>query len=185
MSKSVFISKEQTKVPALDYDFLKKKGIEHIQQLAGENWTDFNAHDPGLTMLEQLAFTITELAYRSKLDFLDILASQKNTDAKDTFFTAAKILPTNPLTINDFRKIIMDRVEGVNNIWIIPLNNTTWRRNIKGLYITLLEVDPYTDIAVEDIKYQTKKYLNYYSNLGETFVDVIVLKRKKSIYSAS
>ncbi len=179
MSKSVYVSKEQNYEPALDYDYLKKQGIAYIQQLAGDNWTDFNAHDPGVTILEQLAYAITELGYRSKLDFLDILASQKNDDTKDTFFTAAKILPTNPLTINDYRKIIIDRVEGVNNLWIIPLNNFTTRKNIKGLYITLLEIDPYTALDAEEIKFQTKKHLNYYSNLGETFVDVIILKKQE------
>nr|MBD3621481.1 hypothetical protein [Sunxiuqinia sp.] len=31
----------------LDYGFLRRKGLEYIEQLASEIWTDYNAHDPG------------------------------------------------------------------------------------------------------------------------------------------
>ena len=99
MSNPKFIDKKQDLPVGLDYNFLKSKGLEHIQKLAGKNWTDFNIHDPGVTILEQLAFALTELGYRSNLDFADLLASQQNkklgTDTKDTFFEAYKILTTN------------------------------------------------------------------------------------------
>jgi len=77
MADPKFISKELNQKSGLDFHFLKKKGLEYIQQLAGENWTDFNEHDPGVTILEQLVYALTELGYRSSLDFKDLLASQK------------------------------------------------------------------------------------------------------------
>ncbi|QDM29033.1 hypothetical protein FNL56_25060 [Tardiphaga sp. vice304] len=43
----------------LDYAWLKQHGTERIQQLAGQIWTDYNEHDPGVTTLEQLCYALT------------------------------------------------------------------------------------------------------------------------------
>lgn len=179
MSEPKFISKELDQKEGLDYSFLKKKGLEHIQELAGENWTDFNQHDPGVTILEQLAYALTELGYRSNLDFKDLLASQKVKPEKDTFYTVSEILPTNPITTTDFRKIVIDRVEGIQNIWILPLNSFTKRRNLKGLYIAFIDVDTTHPDGVDAIRKKTLDLLNHYSNLGEAFEDVYVLKEQE------
>ncbi|WP_268121967.1 hypothetical protein [Roseivirga pacifica] len=185
MASPKTISKNEEVPEALDFQFLKSKGLDFIQELAGENWTDFNAHDPGVTILEQLAYGLTELGYRSNLDFVDLLASQqkarKGKPKKDTFYTAAQILPSNPLTTKDYRKLIIDRVKGVRNIWILPLNSFTRRKNIKGLYLALLEPDYESGIDPETTQAQVKKQLNLHSNLGEAFEDVILLK-KQEIY---
>jgi hypothetical protein len=50
----------------LDFDALRKAGIAMLQELCGEKWTDYNLHDPGVTILEQLCYGITDLAYRSE-----------------------------------------------------------------------------------------------------------------------
>ena len=52
----------------LDVNFLKQLGIESIQELSGKNWTDYNIHDPGITILEILCFAFTELGFRSGYD---------------------------------------------------------------------------------------------------------------------
>ena len=61
---------EKTIVPrpvtTLSYSFLKQKGIEYVQQLAGKIWTDYNEHDPGITILEELCYAILDLDYRTK-----------------------------------------------------------------------------------------------------------------------
>ena len=179
MSKPKFINKKQALNPALDYNFLKKEGLKYIQELAGDNWTDFNAHDPGVTILEQLAYALTDLGYKSSLDFKDLLASQKKIGGKDTIFTVSEILPTNPITTQDFRKIIIDGIIGLNNIWIQPLNSFTKRKNIKGLYLAFVEIDPYTKKSDEEIRGEVKKQLNFYSNLCEAFEDVVILRRQE------
>jgi hypothetical protein len=35
----------------LDFVSLRKQGIDYVQQLAGDIWTDYNLHDPGVTIL--------------------------------------------------------------------------------------------------------------------------------------
>ena len=119
MSTSDTISKANLLRPAEDYNKLRREGIVHIEKLAGNVWTDFNTHDPGITLLEALCYAITDLAYRTRFDMKDLL-SQNTFDHnvwKNIFYTAREILPCNPVTINDYRKLVMD-VDGVRNAWI-------------------------------------------------------------------
>lgn len=106
----------------LDFATLRKMGIEHVAGLSGKIWTDHNLHDPGITMLEALCYVLTDLDYRTKLDFKDLVALPK--DAKDdNFYTAAQILGNNPLTIADIRRMLID-IKGVRNAWLSPINET-------------------------------------------------------------
>src|SRR5688500_17829099 len=104
-----------------DYEFLRQKGLEHIQKLASSIWTDYNYHDPGITMAELLCYAITDLGYRTGFDLKDLLAPEDgNTDVfKDCFHKAAKIFPCNQVTLGDLRKVLVD-IEGIRNAWIRP-----------------------------------------------------------------
>src|SRR6185503_14221894 len=50
---------------SLDYALLRKNGIDYITALGSDFWTDFNIHDPGITLLEALCYALTDLAYRT------------------------------------------------------------------------------------------------------------------------
>ena len=45
---------------------LREMGIEEIQKLSGKIWTDFNLHDPGVTILEQLCYALTDLGVQGR-----------------------------------------------------------------------------------------------------------------------
>ena len=114
------ISKANMLKPAEDYDNLRKQGIKNIERLGSNIWTDFNTHDPGITLLEGLCYAITDLAYRTGFEMKDLVAPEPlNTEPwKNIFYTAKQILPCNPVTINDYRKLLVD-IPGVRNAWII------------------------------------------------------------------
>lgn len=83
-------------------------------------WTDYNIHDPGITLLELLCYAITELGYRTAFDIKDILAVPDSTQFKpqeQALFTAREILTVNPWTANDYRKLLID-VNGIKNAWL-------------------------------------------------------------------
>ncbi|MCW3464574.1 hypothetical protein [Chitinophaga nivalis] len=102
----------------LDFATLRKAGIQHIADFSGKIWTDHNLHDPGITMLEALCYVLTDLDYRTRLDFKDLVAAPATEeDTGENFFTAAQILGNNPLTITDIRKILID-IKGVRNAWL-------------------------------------------------------------------
>src|SRR5579862_563272 len=107
----------------LDFAWLKARGVDIIQLLAGNVWTDYNEHDPGVTTLEQLCYALTELSYRAEFPMADLLADPRGAvDAHaQALFTARRILSCNPVTVNDYRKLLVDRIAEIANAWLTPL----------------------------------------------------------------
>ena len=79
MPASEQIPRTGTDPDGLDFATLRKEGISRIQDLCGEVWTDYNLHDPGVTILEQLCYGLTDLSYRSGFAVEDYLTNEKNT----------------------------------------------------------------------------------------------------------
>lgn len=105
-----------------DYLALRRKGIEYIEKSGSRWWTDYNSHDPGITILEALCYAITDLGYRTGWNISDILATPEPCpdDSKNqAFFTAREILTVSPLTLNDYRRILID-MDNVSNAWLLP-----------------------------------------------------------------
>lgn len=118
---SITIEKNPTLTTGEDYYFLRRKGIEFIEQMGSQWWTDYNTHDPGITILEALCYAITDLSYRTSWDIKDILAEPPTSQPQaqsQGFFTARDILTVNPLTVSDFRRVLID-LDKVNNAWLI------------------------------------------------------------------
>ncbi|AFY99506.1 hypothetical protein [Calothrix sp. PCC 6303] len=114
------ISKRKPEFPEyLNFQTLREIGIKHLQALSGKLWTDYNLHDPGVTILEVLCYAVTDLGYRNNLDIADLLALNP-TDSQqkeNNFFTPDEILTCNPVTVLDVRKRLID-ISGVRNAWL-------------------------------------------------------------------
>lgn len=128
VKKAMTISKNNAGFPDyLDFNKLRTEGINYLGKLAGKIWTDHNLHDPGITILEVLCYAMLDLGYRTNLPVADILATDPQLlKPEDNFFTPAQILTNNPLTINDYRKLLID-IPGIRNAWLVPA------RDIKDL----------------------------------------------------
>lgn len=100
----------------IDFATLRAEGIEHISAFSGKVWTDHNLHDPGITTLEALCYVLSDLDYRTKLDFKDLVAKKRDAQ-ENNFLTSAQILGNNPLTVTDYRKLLID-INGVRNAWL-------------------------------------------------------------------
>lgn len=120
MDQNHFVIPKKPKLPtAQDYFLLREKGIAYIEELGSATWTDYNAHDPGITILEALCYAMSELGYRIGFDIADILTEENGIIGfKQALFTARRILSNNPLTTNDFRKALID-LPGVRNGWLL------------------------------------------------------------------
>jgi len=110
------ISRFAPKDISMDFERLRTEGITHLEDLATYIWTDFNAHDPGITILEVLCYAITDLGYRANLPIEDLLASNSGS-LEASFFPATAVLPVCPITQNDYRKLLID-FPGVRNAWV-------------------------------------------------------------------
>ena len=122
MTEHLTISSQPPQHPGMNFALLRQEGIKHIERLAGKLWTDYNTHDPGITILEQLCYAITDLSYRLDFEMKDLLAPRPGKKSQQ-FFTASEILTVNPLTINDYRKLLID-IDGVKNAWLEPIKNS-------------------------------------------------------------
>ncbi|WP_020684024.1 hypothetical protein [Rubritalea marina] len=108
----------------LNFRILKQLGLDSIIESGSQQWTDYNEHDPGITILEILTLVATDLSYRSKFPIEDILtigpAANGGTNYfPDQFYSAAEILSTSPVTLTDFRKVMID-LPGIADAWVTP-----------------------------------------------------------------
>lgn len=119
MKDSITIAKNQDLLHSEDYIFLRKKGMELIEQLGSDKWTDYNITDSGITILENAIFAQTEMGYRLGFPITDFLANTLNKGGFDqAFYSAAEILTTSPITISDYRRLLIDQ-KGIRNAWLI------------------------------------------------------------------
>jgi len=163
-NNNIIIKVEQPNV--LNFDFLEKEGLKYIQQLGTDFWTDFNSHDPGVTVNQLLAYAITDLGNRASLNIKSIVFDELDASTTQSFHTAAQILSNRAITINDFRKLIID-IRGVKNVWFelvkeidglneiafkpvfdvdhvelaTTLASDTDKVNLKGLYYVYVELN--------------------------------------------
>ena len=43
---------------------LQQKALDEFGRLSGEVWTDFNPHDPGITLSDAVNYALTEVDYK-------------------------------------------------------------------------------------------------------------------------
>src|SRR5687768_10479271 len=147
MTQKMTIQKGRKLPLALDYEALRREGLKHIEELSSSLWTDYNVHDPGITILEALCYAITELGYRCGFQMKDLLANEAgNTGEGQVFFTAKNILTVNPLTVTDYRKLLVD-IEGVANAWLIAEDT----KAVNGKPKAINEVPLFADCAMDTL----------------------------------
>ncbi len=178
MNEHITILKNPDFRESEDYIALRKKGIELIEKLGSTYWTDYNIHDPGITLLELLCFAQTEVGFKLGFSIEDLLAYRTDQEVKwddQCFYTAREILTNSPFTDNDWRKVIIDQ-PGIANAWmqctpcpchpdiygdckdsVLTYEETEHPIHIKGFWDALLELEvdsQYGDLNGGKIFYQ-------------------------------
>lgn len=137
MADSLMIVPEPPANKGLDYAYLKEEGTRLVQELSGKIWSDYNESDPGVTTLEQLCYALTELSYRAEFPLKDLLIDKRAgriRTRRQALFIPRRIYPCNPLTEDDYRKLIVDRVDGVENVWLTHYGSRVPSKTVNGLY---------------------------------------------------
>lgn len=221
MTEKLTISKRPSDTPARNYSLLREEGLQHIQLLSRKLWTDYNIHDPGITTLELLSYAVTDLGYRIAQPLPDLLSRSAQEIAEEeraieaaeteeekaalktapTFPTAAQVLPNRPVTVDDYRRLLID-IPGIRNAWLLPdrcsyavncersrlefpqKGNLQQKQRIqlRGLYRVLLELEE--DVAATDterraaLKKQAWELLQAERNLCEDFTGIQLVTQK-------
>jgi len=194
MKEFARISKEEVLATAEDFFALKAKGLNLVQKLSGGLWTDYNSHDPGITILEQLCYGLTDIAFRNNFPIEDILAEAplgKIDWRKNSFHAPSKIFSSHPVTLLDFRKLIIDSFEEIQNVWVIPSTPLSREEKLSGLY--KLEIMPSLAFQkaltkspqiLEVTQTKISKFLDSIRNIGELFEESVVLKPSPFVLDA-
>ncbi len=190
MKDTLNISKSGKLLKSQDYALLLKEGLSLIEKLSHDEWTDYNTHDPGITILELLCYAITELGYKTAYDIKDLLVERDDEAFKDMFqfFTARQILTNNPVTFYDYRKLLID-MDGVKNAWLKIVSDPKpqiWMNCDKSLLIHKDKLTDYPEDNTKEIKirglYDVTLELDEdekYGDLNELFVEKHIKKDKQ------
>lgn len=168
------------------YETLHEEALEILQKLSGSIWTDYNEHDPGVTLVENIAYAITEVAHKIKLPIQDILKSAKGSDltsGDNALFEAAHILTTNPVTCLDYRKLWIDQISNVKNVWVNPVsdykNNILNSKGALQIYVEKYEYKSSPEAETLDNEHiitAIQQLYNTHRNLCETLYSVEIYK---------
>jgi hypothetical protein len=148
------------------YAKLHRQALENIQALSGNRWTDFNAHDPGVTILENALYALTEMQYQLEFPLETYLfAHEKQPYAWFGLFPAEAIIAPSLVTPSDYEQLICENLPEVKNCRVSIADN--------GKY----KIHAETDADKETVRKQIFKWYHTHRNLCET-LDGIVFEDK-------
>lgn len=105
-------------------------------------WSDRDDHDPGITLLQALAYSASDLAYRHTLPLPDLLTAAPSADGQapaaplfPAGFGPAEMLSCAPVTEEDYRRFILDlrHVGTVSNAFFC-FRNVRWLPDANAAY---------------------------------------------------
>ncbi|WP_062057711.1 hypothetical protein [Cellvibrio sp. OA-2007] len=178
MSSSEVIARLQQDPDGLDFASLRSEGIARAQELAGNIWTDYNLHDPGVTILEQLCFGLTELAYQANVPVADYLANERGLIDFNQYalYKPQDIFPTRPVTAEDYCKRLLDEVPEIDAVTITTLDaQVSYGACLYQIAIKLLEPltgPAYSDAQKKHIVQKVQRVFLQNRNLGEDLASV-------------
>ena len=174
MQESITISRKKSDAE-FDFDTLRLEAIDHLQKLCGSNWTNFNIHDPGITILEQIVFTLSEMGYKTSFGIEDYLANENGAIDYESqgMILPEKILPSAPVTENDFAKALYLNIPEISNIEV--------KANGFKYKITIVPIGSEDKKLEESIKQRVRKFWEENHNLCDT-LEEIEIKWKKNCY---
>ncbi|MFN8697020.1 MAG: hypothetical protein ACK5YB_02360 [Burkholderiales bacterium] len=104
--------------PIGSFQQLRSEGLRLLQSLCGYQWTDYNIHDPGVTMLEAQCYALTEIVYRADMPVADHLTGEDGS----IDFTGLSLHPPEdvyacrPTSTDDIRRALLDAVPAAEDI---------------------------------------------------------------------
>lgn len=174
-----FIPSEHSDKPILRYDLLFEEGLNYVQKYSGKIWTDYNYHDPGVTFLEYLTYALTDLGYRTNFPIEDLfLFGTDNFDSikENLLFSPAEAFSSSPIQVNDYRKLIIDRIKLVANAWVIPIQDH--KMGLKGLFEIFIECsEDLSDIELHYLKKEVADLFHANRLIGHDLEEVFILKK--------
>lgn len=178
MSEALYIKRRERRQLEGGFDALRREGIALAQQLSGERWTDYNLHDPGVTILEQLIYAITDIVYRADFPVADYLVDESGEIdyPRLALHRPEQVFTCRPTTVLDYRKAILNAVSELDDVWLIPVVPTTAQPE-RGLYRMVVKpLQGLDEAAQEALVAQVRDFYLSRRNLCEDLSDIRVVR---------
>lgn len=121
------------------YQQLQDESLNMIQQLSGKRWTDFNEHDPGITIMDIVHYALQELDFLFETPFEEILADPEK---KELIFSKVGLLPPEEI----FEKTIVTPADYEELLRAVPgVKDSRVTRNEEATYTFLIEKEEQAD----------------------------------------
>lgn len=165
------MTESSAKPDPTDWEALVETGLARIEMLAGDTWTDFNDHDPGVTLLHALAYALTDLGYRAQHPIADLLTGPDGQIDADggCLFPPERIFPCAPVSLLDLRKRLLDEMPGLLNVWI---DRSSEDPALGGRYQVWLLPAPDAGGTSADLVGTAERLLSSMRPLGDVFDEV-------------
>lgn len=104
---------------ATDFESLRAQAVQFAQAASGNIWTDYNLHDPGVTLLEQTCFALSEIGYQAAHPIRDLLTDPDGRlhYGELAFYDPRRVLPSAPVTDHDLTSYLSDQ-PGIARAWV-------------------------------------------------------------------
>lgn len=168
--KQPFI-RQQTEDEEL-FSRLQARTLEEVQRMSGNVWTDFNAHDPGVTLADVADYALAELDYKLGFPLADYLTDEDGAFQPERFglFPPEEVYTTTPVTTEDYRRLLLTRVPEIENV-------TVECGDGKGGYNVRFTPSPFEEGNEAYIAKRIKEIYNSHRNLCERLNDVAVVQQ--------
>ncbi len=125
----------------LGFDALRALGVDRAQQASGRLWTDYNLHDPGVSLLEALCYAITEDVFAARQPVATLLGLQPQDDdaAWERFGLSHRERqePCRPLSERDWQLWLRQQLPQARQLQIRAQQDTAGR--FQGLWTLSLQ----------------------------------------------
>jgi hypothetical protein len=163
---------------------LREEGVRLAQAASGDRWTDYNLHDPGVTLLEQLCYGLTDIAYRVDFPVADHMSGPGDVIAfgQLALHPPDVIFPCRPTTALDYRRVLLDQVEGLDDAQLTLLDHVGLEavRAPAGVYRLMLRLVPPVASGVDSRAVDARAAYCAYRNLCEDIDPNITTVREVS-----
>lgn len=174
MAKNHSIPRKKSAPDGFSYVGLRRQGVAAAQQISGEQWSDYNLHDPGVTILEQLCYGLTDLINRAEFDVEDLLSDKhgKIDYAGLALHAPEEILSCRPTTPADYRRAILDRFPEIADVWLrlVEEGMCGYRIEVKRSHLLTSEQQAC------DLTGQVAQFYSSQRNLGEDIAEIVLIR---------
>lgn len=143
------------------YSRLWQQTLDDVQRMSGTVWTDYNVHDPGVTLMDIATYALVENDYKLGFPHLDYLTGENGVFLPEQFglYRPVEVYTTAPVTTEDYRKLFFSRIPDLENIWLDADPAT-------GGYTVRAVLSPFKDNP-ETIRQQIETIYQSHRNLCE------------------